>query len=170
MQHLPHENRVLGADPLQNPTGELGRPPPRGPKSEAGKIEKIAFRRSWGVLGSLLVFFWSFFAALGCFLRRRRPPTGLRGRFSVPCWLHFGPFSLFFQALFGLHCAVRFPTVLSAVFSVVSGVLGCARNKAEERKSTHPPRENVFFQGARPRPRRRKGDNRRPKKTPNIRR
>ena len=33
MQHLPHENSVSGAPPLQNPVATLGRPPPRGPKS-----------------------------------------------------------------------------------------------------------------------------------------
>ena len=40
---------------------------------------------------------------------------------------------------------MRIPTVFGAAFYVVSGVFGRARNKAEERTSTHPLRENVFF-------------------------
>ena len=111
----------------------------------AGKIEKIAAGRSWGALGALFGFFWSWFVALGCFWGRRRPPTALRGRFWEPFGLHFGPFLEVFQVLLGLRCALCFPTVFGAVFYVVSGVFGCARTKAEERKSTHSPRENLFF-------------------------
>ena len=61
-------------------------------------------------------------------------------------------FSLLFGAAFG------------AAFHFVFCVLWPRAKKAEERNSTHSPRENLFFQGARPRRRSPKDDNRRPKK------
>ena len=48
---------------------------------------------------------------------------------------------------------MRFEGVFGDVFFVF-GRFGRARNKAEERNTAHPPRENLVFQGARPRRRR----------------
>ena len=69
------------------------------------------------------------------------------------------------------YCCVRFSLFCGAAFGAVFHIVFCVfcprAKKAEERNSTHSPRENLFFQGARPRRRSPKDDNRRPKKALN---
>ena len=152
------------------PLGTLGSAPP-GP----GKFVKIASWRSWGALGSLLASFWSRFAALGCFLgapapsdRPPGPPAGLRGRFWEPFWLHFWSILGDFGGFLWVRCAVRFQAAFGAVFYAIFNVFGRAR-KTPKGKNRHTLRaKTLFFQGARLRRRRHKGDNRRPRKPPKI--
>ena len=94
------------------------------------------------------------------------PPAGLRGRFGEPFWLHFWSILGDFRGFLWVRCAVRFQAAFGAVFSSCFQCFWPRAKDAEGQKSTHPPSENLFFQGARLRRRRHKGDNRRPKKGP----
>ena len=82
MQHFPHENRVLGADPLQNPALMLAGRPPEGPKSGFSRGGENRENRLPTLLGRSWV-------ALGANFRQDAPTWANLGR----CWADFGSIS-----------------------------------------------------------------------------
>ena len=120
--------------------------------------------RPWVALGFFFVAFCCSWVLLRAPPGSERAPGLILGGILARFGMIFRVFPRFFPGAFCGTLSVCF----RCVFGLAFDVFGRARHKAEERKVTHPPRENCFFQGARSRRRRRKGDDRKPGKTPKI--
>ena len=145
MQHLPHENRVLGASPLQNPVLMLGGRLPGGPILRPGKSRKSLS----AALGAFLGRSWSFFGRSLLLLGASCGAGGLRQASGVDFRCHVGSildhFGCFFKLCLGciVRCVFRLFSVLFFLLFQVFWAARETRPKSENRHTLHA--KTCFF-------------------------